>query len=158
MSANTKVQKFIAAGVLAALVAAGSAGTASAQSNDGGLGSITSCSAPGGQQTTGALLGAVLGAVAGNSMSKGDRGAGTALGAVVGGAAGSWMGCKMQRDREQAREDGYAYAADTYRSAYPARYRRTHRHVQPVYRDEVDYYAAPSYRPSYDDYSYGYGR
>src|SRR5438445_774663 len=109
------------AGAVSLAMAGRFANVASAQESP--LSGITGCSAPGGQQTTGALLGAVLGAVAGNSLSKGDKTAGAALGAIVGGAAGSWMGCKVQRDRSDAQYAGYMEARGDL-ARHPAAYRR----------------------------------
>lgn len=154
MSGQNTIRKLVGAGLAVVVAGAGFAGSASAQSYDAGLGSIVGCSAPGGEQTTGALLGAVLGAVAGNSMSKGDRGGGTALGAVIGGGAGSWLGCKMQRDRLQARQEayygyGYAYADDD-APRYRVRHRSYHRPA-PRYAD----YGDDAYARPYGD---GYGR
>ncbi len=64
---------------------------------------IFGCSASGGKQTTGAVLGGVLGGVAGNQISKKNKTLGTILGAAVGAGVGSWIGCKMQRgDQEKA--------------------------------------------------------
>ena len=161
MFRQSRITSTIAAGAASLAIASGFAGAASAQESP--LSGITSCAAPGGQQTTGALLGAVLGAVAGNSMSKGDRTAGTALGAIVGGAAGSWMGCKVQRDQAEARYVGYSEArADLVR--HPAAYRRAVTQQRRLDAEEADRrywqsrYEAPrySYAPSYGYDRYGY--
>jgi hypothetical protein len=68
------------AAALAALVTAAPM-TASAQQSNG----ITSCDAPGGRQTAGALIGGAIGALAGSRISSNERG----LGALAGGAAGA---------------------------------------------------------------------
>jgi phage tail tape-measure protein len=168
MFTKSKVRSIIAVGAASLTLASGFAGVASAQESP--LSGITNCPAPGGQQTTGALLGAVLGAVAGNSLSKGDRGAGTALGAIVGGAAGSWMGCKVQRDRSDAQYAGYREARDDL-ARHPAAYRRAvaERRIRDREEAERRYWEAqyqeryaPSagdYAPSYAAYApqYGYG-
>lgn len=58
---------------------------------------VLGCSASGGKQEGGALIGAVVGGVAGHSLARGDRGTGTVLGAATGAAAGSYVGCEMQK-------------------------------------------------------------
>jgi hypothetical protein len=158
--------KIFAAGAASLVIAAGFAGSASAQQSP--LAGITSCSAPGGQQTTGALLGAVLGAVAGNSLSKGDKTAGTALGALAGGAAGSWMGCKVARDKADAQYAGYIQAREDM-VRHPTAYRRAVSEQRRRDQEEADRrdwdvryeqtrYAPSAYAPapSYDRYGYGY--
>jgi phage tail tape-measure protein len=162
MVTQSKFRSTIAATATALVIAAGFAGAALAQESP--LGGITHCSAPGGQQTTGALLGAVLGAVAGNGLSKGDRTAGTALGAIVGGAAGSWMGCKVQRDRADAQYAGYTVAREdlvrhpaAYRRAIVEQRRRDRESADRAYRESryQDRYAAryDAYRPSHTAYA-----
>jgi hypothetical protein len=151
MFRQSRITSIIAAGAASLAIAGGFAGAASAQESP--LSGITGCAAPGGQQTTGALLGAVLGAVAGNSMSKGDRTAGTALGAIVGGAAGSWMGCKVQRDQAEARYVGYSEArADLVR--HPAAYRRAVTQQRRLDADEAD---RPYWQSRYENARYSYG-
>jgi surface antigen len=74
-----------------------------APTGQGFMPGIFGCSASGGKQTTGAVLGGVLGGVAGNQISKKNKTLGTILGAAVGAGVGSWIGCKMQRgDQEKA--------------------------------------------------------
>lgn len=63
MLGRKNIHKLVGSGLAAVVAGAGFAGSAAAQSYDAGLGSVVGCSAPGGEQTTGALLGAVLGAV-----------------------------------------------------------------------------------------------
>lgn len=135
MFKQSKLRSIAAASVASLAIAGGFAGAASAQESP--LSGITNCSAPGGQQTTGALLGAVLGAVAGNGLSKGDKTAGTALGALVGGAAGSWMGCKVQRDRGDARYAGYVEARSDL-ARHPAAYRRAVAEQRRLAAEEAD--------------------
>lgn len=77
---------------------------------------VTSCSAPGGKQEAGALIGAALGGLLGNSVSGHNRTTGTVIGAAVGAAAGSAVGCQMQHqdpNLRQARDD-YGYEPSTY--------------------------------------------
>jgi hypothetical protein len=156
MFRQSHIRSALAAGAATLTLAAGFAGSASAQTvGNGPLDQVLGCSAPGGQQTTGALLGAVLGAVAGNSMSKGDRGAGTAIGALVGGAAGSWMGCKVQRDRQEARYDGYVQAREDF-VRHPAAYRRAA--AAEELRREREAAAYRAWQASRYDVRYDYGR
>lgn len=92
---------------------------ASAQTSNirsGGLG-IFGCSAEGGKQTTGAVIGGVLGGFLGNRIiGRGSRTLGTILGGALGAAAGSALGCKLQKnDRakaERAMEDALAKNED----------------------------------------------
>lgn len=108
---RTTLTSKLRAGVLAGLIATAAVSTATAQTyrapTGGGLGSIISCDAPGGKQTGGALIGALLGAAAGSNLAKHDRGTGTAVGALAGAATGSYVGCKMQRDRRAQEAYGY---------------------------------------------------
>lgn len=85
------------AAALAALVTAAPM-TASAQQSNG----VTSCDAPGGRQTAGALIGGALGALAGSRISSNERGLGALAGAGAGAAAGSYIGCNQQRARVNA--------------------------------------------------------
>ena len=93
------------AAALAALVSAAPM-AASAQSNG-----ITSCDAPGGRQTAGAVIGGILGGIAGSNLARNERTAGTIVGA--GAAAGSYIGCNQQRARaaSQANSSGAQYRA-----------------------------------------------
>ncbi len=95
------------AAALAALVSAAPM-AASAQSNG-----ITSCDAPGGRQTTGAVIGGVLGALAGSRISSNERALGAVAGGAAGAAAGSYIGCNQQRGRAaaQANSSGAQYRA-----------------------------------------------
>lgn len=141
---RNSIRKAIVAASALAVVTAGSATGAVAQTRTGGgLNSVVSCDATGGKQGVGAIIGALAGAAAGSNLSKNDRGTGTAIGAVAGAAAGSWIGCKMQRDEaargERAWKDtgyqqpyantGYGYQQPYANSGYrlapnvqPARY------------------------------------
>ncbi len=87
---------FATAAALAALVTAAPM-AAQAQSNG-----ITSCDAPGGRQTTGAVIGGVLGALAGSRISSNERALGAVAGGAAGAAAGSYIGCNQQRARANA--------------------------------------------------------
>ena len=104
ISNTSKLMRGAAVAGLAGVLAAGAFSSANAQQyrapTGGGVGSIVSCDAPGGKQAGGALIGALLGAAAGSNLAKNDRGTGTAIGAVAGAATGSYVGCKMQRDRQ----------------------------------------------------------
>lgn len=98
------------AAALAALVTAAPM-TASAQQSNG----ITSCDAPGGRQTAGALIGGAIGALAGSRISSNERGLGAIAGAGAGAAAGSYIGCNQQRARanSQASSSGAQYRASS---------------------------------------------
>jgi hypothetical protein len=155
MTKSGKIRSLFAVGAASLAIVGGVAGTPAAQ--EGPLGQITGCDAPGNSQATGAVLGAVLGAVAGNSLSKGDRTTGTALGALVGAGAGSWMGCKVQRDQAQARYDGYTYARQDYVS-HPAAYRRALAEQRFRARQEAEYRAWRARQAEQARYDYaGYG-
>jgi surface antigen len=78
-----------------------------ARSSSGGsglLGGIFGCSASGGSQGTGAIIGGLAGAFLGNRIAgSGSRTLGTLLGGALGAAAGSAIGCKLQKnDRDRA--------------------------------------------------------
>jgi surface antigen len=78
-----------------------SSSTDSRRSSGGG---IFGCSAEGGKQGTGAIIGGVAGALLGNVIAgRGSRTLGTLLGGAAGAAAGSAIGCKLQKnDRDKA--------------------------------------------------------
>ena len=97
------------AAALAALVTAAPM-AASAQSNG-----VTSCDAPGGRQTTGAVIGGVLGALAGSRISSNERTLGAVAGGAAGAAAGSYIGCNQQRARanSQGNSSGAQYRASS---------------------------------------------
>jgi hypothetical protein len=82
---------------------------------------VTGCSAPGGKQEGGAIVGALLGGLLGNSVSGHNRTTGTVLGAAVGAAAGSAVGCQAQKNRAESAY-GYGSGYDNYRQ--PATYTR----------------------------------
>jgi surface antigen len=98
--------QFRESGVSAAAPTATATAASSTQSNSGGgfLGGILGCSAEGGKQGTGAIIGGIAGAVLGNVIAgRGNRTLGTLLGGVAGAAAGSAIGCKLQKnDRDKA--------------------------------------------------------
>lgn len=117
---TTKTTVFAAAAALALAL-----GAPAAQAG------VTTCSAPGGKQEAGALVGAALGGLLGNSVSGHNRTTGTVAGAVVGAAAGSAVGCQMQHadPNQQAHDDRDAtYVSGGYRLStqiQPARFSRT---------------------------------
>ena len=84
---------------------------AQAQQSNG----VTSCDAPGGRQTTGAVIGGVLGALAGSRISSNERALGAVAGGAAGAAAGSYIGCNQQRARanSQASSSGAQYRASS---------------------------------------------
>ena len=89
---------------------------------------ITGCSASGGKQEGGAVIGAVVGGLLGNAVGGRHATGETVVGAVAGAAAGSAIGCEAQKDRAKKR----GYGASTYsRGGYklssqvrPANYER----------------------------------
>jgi uncharacterized protein YgiM (DUF1202 family) len=102
---------FATAAALAALVTAAPMAAHVQQSNG-----ITSCDAPGGRQTTGAVIGGVLGALAGSRISSNERGLGAVAGGAAGAAAGSYIGCNQQRARAagaQGSSSGAQYRASS---------------------------------------------
>jgi hypothetical protein len=98
-----------AAALLAGAVALGASG-AQAQ----GIGGVTNCSAPGGKQEAGALMGAVVGGLIGNRVGGGHPTGETVVGAAAGAAAGSAIGCQMQKNRANAPR-GSTYSQGGYR-------------------------------------------
>jgi len=101
---------FATAAALAALVTAAPMAAHAQQSNG-----ITSCDAPGGRQTAGALIGGAIGALAGSRISSNERGLGALAGAGAGAAAGSYIGCNQQRARvnNQPSSSGAQYRASS---------------------------------------------
>ena len=102
---------FATAAALATLVTAVPMAAHARQSNG-----ITSCDAPGGRQTAGALIGGVIGALAGSRISSNERGLGAVAGGAAGAAAGSYIGCNQQRARAagaQGSSSGAQYRAST---------------------------------------------
>ncbi|MCR5879680.1 SH3 domain-containing protein [Phenylobacterium sp. J367] len=110
-----KINKLIGGGAAAAVLAgamAMSAGSAQAA----GINGVTNCSAPGGKQEMGALLGAVAGGLLGNKVGGKHPTGETVIGAGVGAAAGSAIGCQMQKkDERQAYARGSTYTRNGYR-------------------------------------------
>lgn len=81
----------IAAAMLAGALVLGGASGASA--------GVTGCSAPGGKQEAGAVIGALVGGVIGNKVGGRHATGETIAGAAVGAAAGSAIGCEAQKSR-----------------------------------------------------------
>jgi hypothetical protein len=106
---------------LAALAAAAAPAAARPHHDTNG---VTSCAAPGRSQETGAVVGAILGAVVGHQIQHNDTG--TGVGAVVGGVVGAGVGCQIQHDRQDARDDAWAYGYG-YDGVAPARYQPMNR-------------------------------
>lgn len=74
---------------------------------------ITNCAAPGNQQETGAVVGALLGGLAGNLIaSRSSRGLGTIIGVGAGAAAGSYIGCNEQQAAAAQQQNQNMYRAD----------------------------------------------
>lgn len=108
----------LAAAMFAGALALGAAGPASA--------GVTGCSAPGGKQEAGAVIGGLLGGLIGNQLGGRHATGETIAGAAVGAAAGSAIGCEAQKDRVQSQasptytKNGYRL----YRNVSPASYQR----------------------------------
>jgi len=81
------------AAILVGALAVGGATSASA--------GVTSCSAPGGKQEAGAVIGGLLGGVIGNKVGGRHATGETVAGAALGAAAGSAIGCEAQKNRAQ---------------------------------------------------------
>jgi hypothetical protein len=136
------LKKGVAAASMAALLSAGFATTASAQTG-GGIGSVANCDAVGGKQEAGAVIGGLLGALAGNQLAKNERTLGTVAGGALGAAAGSWTGCKMQRDAAARGERPYKGQTS---GSYVAGGQRLATYVQPASFSRLggDFYATSS--------------
>lgn len=96
----------LAAIALAAGLAMGGASSASA--------GVVGCSAPGGKQEGGALIGALLGGFIGNQVGGRQATGETIAGAALGAAAGSAIGCEAQKDRA-AKHGAATYKRNGYR-------------------------------------------
>jgi uncharacterized protein YgiM (DUF1202 family) len=105
-----------AATILAGAMAFGGVTSASA--------GVTGCSASGGKQEAGAVIGALVGGVIGNQVGGRHATGETVAGAALGAAAGSAVGCEAQKDR--AKNTG-TYTRNGYRlhrDVTPASYNR----------------------------------
>ncbi len=71
---------------------------------------VTGCSASGGKQEGGAVIGAVVGGLLGHAVGGRHATGETVVGAAAGAAAGSAIGCEAQKDRAEKR----GYGATTY--------------------------------------------
>lgn len=103
MQITTTTGGALIAAAIAGALALGGATTASA--------GVVGCSAPGGKQEAGAVIGALVGGVIGNQVGGRHATGETVAGAAVGAAAGSAIGCEAQKDRAAK-----AYGASTYKS------------------------------------------
>ena len=101
---NTMTKTTLTAALLAGALALGGVTSASA--------GVTSCSASGGKQEGGAVIGALVGGLVGHSVGGRHATGETVVGAAAGAAAGSAIGCEAQKDK--ARRS--AYAPSTYKS------------------------------------------
>ncbi|HEY0648055.1 SH3 domain-containing protein [Phenylobacterium sp.] len=114
--------KSIGGALTAAALAAGLA-LAGATSASAG---VVGCSAPGGKQEAGAVIGALVGGVVGNQIGGRHATGETVAGAAVGAAAGSAIGCEAQKDRA-AKQGATTYKRNGYRlysNVQPASYNR----------------------------------
>ncbi len=89
---------------------------------------VTGCSAPGGKQEGGAVIGAVVGGLLGHAVGGRHATGETVVGAAAGAAAGSAIGCEAQKNRAQKQGYGTStYTQGGYRlssSISPASYDR----------------------------------
>lgn len=111
--------KTIGAGTLAAVLAGALAVGTASTANAG----VTSCSASGGKQEAGAVIGGLVGGLIGNKVGGRHATGETIAGAAVGAAAGSAIGCEAQKS--SARHSG-VYTRNGYRlssNISPASYR-----------------------------------
>jgi uncharacterized protein YgiM (DUF1202 family) len=108
------------AALMAGVIALAGAGAASA--------GVTGCSAPGGKQEAGAVIGGVLGGLLGHSVGGRHATTETVAGVAAGAAAGSAVGCESQKSRTRAQSQRPAtYARNGYRLSSdiaPASYSR----------------------------------
>lgn len=108
-------------GGAAAAVLVGAMSLAATSSASAG---VTGCSASGGKQEAGAVIGALLGGVIGNQVGGRHATGETVAGAAVGAAAGSAIGCEAQKSK--AKNAG-TYTRNGYRlsgNVAPAAYNR----------------------------------
>jgi hypothetical protein len=114
---NTKsIGGALAAAALAAGLALSGATSASA--------GVVGCSAPGGKQEGGAVIGALLGGFVGNQVGGRHATGETVAGAALGAAAGSAIGCEAQKDRA-GKQGATTYKRNGYRlysNVQPASY------------------------------------
>jgi hypothetical protein len=108
--------KTMGAAALAAALTLGGASTASA--------GVTSCSAPGGEQEAGAVIGALVGGVIGNQVGGRHATGETIVGAGVGAAAGSAIGCEAQKSSARNASTYTRGGYRLYSNVQPASYAR----------------------------------
>ena len=109
-------------GALIAAAVAGALALGGASSANAG---VTGCSAPGGKQEAGAVIGALLGGVIGNQVGGRSATGETVAGAALGAAAGSAIGCEAQKDRAARNGGASTYKSNGYRlysNVHPASY------------------------------------
>jgi uncharacterized protein YgiM (DUF1202 family) len=107
----------LTAAALAAALALGGATTATA--------GVVGCSAPGGKQEGGAVIGALVGGFIGNQVGGRHATGETIAGAAAGAAAGSAIGCEAQKDRAAKQGGATTYKKNGYRlysNVQPASY------------------------------------
>ena len=113
---------------LTAAILAGALAFAGATSASAG---VTSCSATGGKQEGGAVIGAIAGGLLGHAVGGNHATGETVAGAALGAAAGSAIGCEAQKDRAQRADNAPAtYKHGGYRlssAISPASYSRVGR-------------------------------
>ena len=116
---NTKTMGgALAAAALVAGLALSGASSASA--------GVLGCSAPGGKQEGGAVIGALVGGFIGNQVGGRNATGETVAGAAAGAAAGSAIGCEAQKNRAE-KQGATTYKRNGYRlysNVQPASYNR----------------------------------
>jgi hypothetical protein len=117
---RTSMTKTIGAGATAAILAGAVALGGASAANAG----VTGCSAPGGKQEAGAVIGALVGGLIGNKVGGRHATAETLVGAGAGAAAGSAIGCEAQKSSarsygpETYTRNGYRLNSDVQAASY----------------------------------------
>lgn len=109
---------------------------------------VTGCSASGGKQEGGAVVGAVLGGLIGNKIGGHNATGETVAGVALGAAAGSAIGCEAQKGKQQARynnDRGDTYSRDGYRLSSDVQSARYNKIGRPFVAEQtVNLRAAPT--------------
>src|SRR5262245_7154103 len=113
---RTPMSKAIGAAVLASALALGGASAANA--------GVVGCSASGGKQEAGAVIGALVGGIVGNQVGGRHAAGETIVGAGVGAAAGSAIGCEAQKNSARNASTYSRGAYRLYSNVQPATYVR----------------------------------
>lgn len=141
---RTSITKTISGGAIAAILAGAVALSGATTASAG----VTGCSASGGKQEGGAVIGAVVGGLLGNKLGGRNATGETVAGAALGAAAGSAIGCEAQKGRE-AKQANYgsngAYSRNGYRLSSNVRAADYDRIAQPFLAERtVNLRSAPT--------------